>query len=105
MCASSMAAPVSRQMKLAPRAALVPFLAASISPLLGLSLIVNVHVILARSTIGLTTASWPGFCERMNDDASGTKLPFARGSGLGTVRAQSHAMTLAFLPSLRVTLG
>src|SRR5450631_552050 len=57
------------------------------------------------STLGSTQAFLPSFVESMKEETSGTIAPFAAGSGERTVRAHSHAMTVASAPSESFTLG
>ena len=50
------------------------------------------------STTGSTHAFLPALVESQNDRTSGTCAPLAAGLGLATVRAHSHAITVASPP-------
>src|SRR3954454_51516 len=102
-----MADPVRMQVKFEPRALFVPALSLSSSTFGSVPVRTsNRHPSCAvPSVTGSTQAFLPSLVESMKDDTKGTITPFAAGSGERTVRAQSHAITVAFEPSGSVAFG
>src|ERR1039458_8935205 len=89
------------QRKVAPRpAALVPFSASG-----GGVPRFNVKWYRSPLRTGCTYASLPSLLERIKDEASGTSTWENAGLGLLTVRAQSQAMTVSFLPTSGLRSG
>ncbi|RME96987.1 MAG: hypothetical protein D6773_16400 [Alphaproteobacteria bacterium] len=86
-----------RQRKFPPFAVFVP--AATASGSSGTPLFISKrYVPLLLSTTGCTQVSLPFFLHSQYDEISGTLTSRKEGFGHGTVRAQIHAMTVAFPP-------